>query len=69
MANIPNGAVPQGPIKEAIEEDPSDTDLTAIPNLQVTETELNALQSRFLNGSPNPKSLVNLKHMPRSAQA
>ncbi|KAM4066114.1 ATP-dependent DNA helicase PIF1 [Hirsutella rhossiliensis] len=44
--------VPQGPVEEAMDEDPSDADASAIPNLQVTDTELNALQSRFLNGSP-----------------
>ncbi|KAM4067595.1 PIF1-like helicase [Hirsutella rhossiliensis] len=43
--------VPQGPVEEAVEEDPSDADASAIPNLQVTDTELNALQSRFLDGS------------------
>ncbi|XP_044716304.1 PIF1-like helicase domain-containing protein [Hirsutella rhossiliensis] len=44
--------VPKGPVEEAVEEDPSDADASAIPNLQVTDTELNALQSRFLDGSP-----------------
>ncbi|XP_044717313.1 PIF1-like helicase domain-containing protein [Hirsutella rhossiliensis] len=39
--------VPQGPVEEAMDEDPSDADASAIPNLQVTDTELNALQSRF----------------------
>ncbi|KAM4055582.1 hypothetical protein HRG_015072 [Hirsutella rhossiliensis] len=43
--------VPQGPVEEVVEEDPSDADASAIPNLQVTDTELNALQSRFLDGT------------------
>ncbi|XP_044714470.1 PIF1-like helicase domain-containing protein [Hirsutella rhossiliensis] len=47
--------VPKGPVEEAVEEDPSDADASAIPNLQVTDTELNALQSRFLDGTPNPE--------------
>ncbi|KAM4062958.1 PIF1-like helicase [Hirsutella rhossiliensis] len=49
VADIPDGEVPKGPVEEAVEEDPSDADASAIPNLQVTDTELNALQSRFLD--------------------
>ncbi|KAM4062421.1 PIF1-like helicase [Hirsutella rhossiliensis] len=41
--------IPQGPVEEALEEDPCDADASAIPNLQVTDTELNALQSRVLD--------------------
>ncbi|XP_044720092.1 PIF1-like helicase domain-containing protein [Hirsutella rhossiliensis] len=51
-----------------VEEDPSDADASAIPNLQVTDTELNALQSRFLDGTPNPEGMTDLEYMPRSAQ-
>ncbi|XP_044718765.1 PIF1-like helicase domain-containing protein [Hirsutella rhossiliensis] len=51
-----------------VEEDPSDADASAIPNLQVTDTELNALQSRFLDGTPNPERMTDLEYMPRSAQ-
>ncbi|XP_044716015.1 ATP-dependent DNA helicase PIF1 [Hirsutella rhossiliensis] len=51
-----------------VEEDPSDADASAIPNLQVTDTELNALQSRFLDGTPNPGRMTDLEYMPRSAQ-
>ncbi|KAM4056434.1 PIF1-like helicase [Hirsutella rhossiliensis] len=61
--------VPQGPVEEAMDEDPSDADASAIPNLQVTDTELNALQSRFLNGTPDPERMADLEYMPRSAQA
>ncbi|EEU38460.1 uncharacterized protein NECHADRAFT_88634 [Fusarium vanettenii 77-13-4] len=61
--------VPQGPVEEAVEEDPSDVDASAIPNLQVTDTELNALQSRFLHGTPDPERMADLEHMPPSAQA
>ena len=43
VADVPDGEVPQGPVEEAVEEDPSDADASAIPNLQVTDTELNAL--------------------------
>ncbi|XP_044714696.1 PIF1-like helicase domain-containing protein [Hirsutella rhossiliensis] len=46
--------VPKGPVEEAVEEDPSDADASAIPNLQVTDTELNALQSRFLDVRRTP---------------
>ncbi|KAM4067814.1 PIF1-like helicase [Hirsutella rhossiliensis] len=60
---------PQGPVEEVVEEDPSDADASAIPNLQVTDTELNALQSRFLDGTPNPERMTDLEYMPRSAQA
>ncbi|XP_044717958.1 ATP-dependent DNA helicase [Hirsutella rhossiliensis] len=49
-----------------VEEDPSDADASAIPNLQVTDTELNALQSRFLDGTPNPEGMTDLEYMPRS---
>ncbi|KAM4064224.1 ATP-dependent DNA helicase PIF1 [Hirsutella rhossiliensis] len=52
----------------AVEEDPSDADASAIPNLQVSDTELNALQSRFLDGAPNPERMTDLEYMPRSAQ-
>ncbi|XP_044717935.1 PIF1-like helicase domain-containing protein [Hirsutella rhossiliensis] len=69
VADIPDGEVPQGPVEEVVEEDPSDADASAIPNLQVTDTELNALQSRFLDGTPNPERMTDLEYMPRSAQA
>ncbi|KAH7243817.1 hypothetical protein B0J15DRAFT_565109 [Fusarium solani] len=69
VADIPDGEVPQGPVEEAVEEDPSDADASAIPNLQVTETELNALQSRFPHGTPDPERMTDLEHMPPSAQA
>ncbi|XP_044720079.1 ATP-dependent DNA helicase PIF1 [Hirsutella rhossiliensis] len=49
VADIPDGEIPQGPVEEALEEDPFDADASAIPNLQVTDTELNALQSRVLD--------------------
>ncbi|KAM4066720.1 ATP-dependent DNA helicase PIF1 [Hirsutella rhossiliensis] len=45
VADIADGEVPQGPVEEVVEEDPSDADASAIPNLQVTDTELNALQT------------------------
>ncbi|KAM4066763.1 ATP-dependent DNA helicase PIF1 [Hirsutella rhossiliensis] len=51
-----------------VEEDPSDADASAIPNSQVTDTELNALQPRFLDGTPNPERMTDLEYMPRSAQ-
>ncbi|KJZ69231.1 hypothetical protein HIM_11381 [Hirsutella minnesotensis 3608] len=51
VADVLDGEVPQGPVEEDVEEDPSDADASAIPNLQVTDTELNALQSRFLDGT------------------
>ncbi|KAM4061713.1 PIF1-like helicase [Hirsutella rhossiliensis] len=54
VADIPDGEVPKGPVEEAVEEDPSDADASAIPNLQVTDTELNALQSRFLDVRRTP---------------
>ncbi|KAM4060930.1 ATP-dependent DNA helicase PIF1 [Hirsutella rhossiliensis] len=70
--------VPQGPVEEVVEEDPSEPDASAIPNLQITDTELNALQSRFLDGTPNPGTpnpgtpnpgrIIGLEYMPRSAQ-
>ncbi|KJZ68228.1 hypothetical protein HIM_12379 [Hirsutella minnesotensis 3608] len=69
VADIPDGEVPQGPVEEAVEEDPSDADASAIPNLQVTDTELNALQSRLLNGAPDPERMADLEHMPPSAHA
>lgn len=69
VADIPDGEAPQGPVEEAVEEDPSDADASAIPNLQITDTELNALQSRFLDGTPNPERMADLEHMPPSAQA
>ncbi|WAO96950.1 ATP-dependent DNA helicase [Fusarium falciforme] len=69
VADIPDGEVPQGPVEEAVEEDPSDADASAIPNLQVTETELNALRSRFPHGTPDPERMTDLEHMPPSAQA
>ncbi|XP_044723702.1 ATP-dependent DNA helicase PIF1 [Hirsutella rhossiliensis] len=53
----------------AVEEDPSDADASAIPNLQVSDTELNALQSRFLDGTPNPERMTDLEYMPRSANS
>ncbi|KAK9444148.1 ATP-dependent DNA helicase PIF1 [Metarhizium brunneum] len=49
VADIPDSEAPQGPVVEAAEEeeeeeeDLSDADASAIPNLQVTETELNAM--------------------------
>ncbi|KJZ69477.1 hypothetical protein HIM_11139 [Hirsutella minnesotensis 3608] len=64
VADIPDGEVPQGPVEEGVEEDPSDADASAIPNLQVTDTELNALQSRLLNGAPDPERMADLEHMP-----
>ncbi|KAM4057359.1 hypothetical protein HRG_014865 [Hirsutella rhossiliensis] len=52
--------VPQGPVEEVVEEDPSDPGASAIPTLQVTDTELNALQSRFLQETPNPERMTDL---------
>jgi hypothetical protein len=69
MADIPDGEIPQGPVEEGVEEDPSDADASAIPNLQVTETELNALQSRILNDTSDPEFVTDLEQMPRSAQS
>ncbi|KAM4058266.1 ATP-dependent DNA helicase PIF1 [Hirsutella rhossiliensis] len=46
--------VPQGPVEEAVEEDPSDADASAIPNLQVTDTELNALHAQARHQMPLP---------------
>ncbi|KAJ3455383.1 hypothetical protein MRS44_013983 [Fusarium solani] len=69
VADIPDGELPQGPVEEALEEDPSDADASAIQNLQITDTELNALQSRFLHGTPDPECMADLEHMPPSAQA
>ncbi|KAM4064532.1 PIF1-like helicase [Hirsutella rhossiliensis] len=69
VADIPDGEVPKGPVEEAVEEDPSDADASAIPNLQVTDTELNALQSRFLDGTPNPERMTDVEHIPCNAQA
>ncbi|KAM4060764.1 PIF1-like helicase [Hirsutella rhossiliensis] len=60
VADIPDGEIPQGPVEEALEEDPCDADASAIPNLQVTDTELNALQSR---------RMANVEYMSHSAQA
>ncbi|KJZ69974.1 hypothetical protein HIM_10645 [Hirsutella minnesotensis 3608] len=64
VADIPDGEVPQGPVEEAVEEDPSDADASAIPNLQVTDTELNALQSRLIHSTPDPERMADLEHMP-----
>ncbi|KAM4062388.1 PIF1-like helicase [Hirsutella rhossiliensis] len=66
-------AVPQGPVEEAVEEDPSDADASAIPNLQVSDTELNALQSRFLDAAANarvpyPPRLQEWKAAPEAAR-
>ncbi|EXK80752.1 hypothetical protein FOQG_14785 [Fusarium oxysporum f. sp. raphani 54005] len=79
VADVPDGELPQGlttaqykqqgPVEEAIEEDPSGADASAIPNLQATDTELNALQSRFVHGTPDPERMADLEHMPLSAQA
>ncbi|KAM4058307.1 PIF1-like helicase [Hirsutella rhossiliensis] len=46
--------VPQGPVEEVVEEDPSDADASAIPNLQVTDTELNALHAQTHHQMPLP---------------
>ncbi|KAI8710750.1 ATP-dependent DNA helicase [Fusarium sp. LHS14.1] len=69
VADVPDGEVPQGPVEEAVEEEPSDADASAIPNLQVTDVEFNALQSRFLHGTPDLERMADLEHMPPSAQA
>ncbi|EEU34868.1 uncharacterized protein NECHADRAFT_98098 [Fusarium vanettenii 77-13-4] len=69
VADIPNGEAPQGPIEEDIEEDPADADASAIPDLQVTDTELNALQSRLLHSTPDPERMADLEHIPPNAQA
>ncbi|KAM4064195.1 ATP-dependent DNA helicase PIF1 [Hirsutella rhossiliensis] len=69
VADTPDGEVPQGPVEEAVDEDPSDADASAISNLQATDTELNALQSRSLNGTLDPERVTDLEYMPRSAQA
>ncbi|KID95690.1 ATP-dependent DNA helicase PIF1, partial [Metarhizium majus ARSEF 297] len=68
VADKPDSEAPQGPVEEAAEEDPSDADASAIPNLQFTETELNALQSRILNDTPDRELATDLEQMPRSAQ-
>ncbi|XP_044717890.1 PIF1-like helicase domain-containing protein [Hirsutella rhossiliensis] len=54
VADIPDGEVPQGPVEEVVEEDPSDADASAIPNLQVTDTELNALHAQAHHQMPLP---------------
>ncbi|KAM4067919.1 ATP-dependent DNA helicase PIF1 [Hirsutella rhossiliensis] len=54
VADIPDGEVPQGPVEEVVEEDPSDADASAIPNLQVTDTELNALHAQTHHQMPLP---------------
>ncbi|KAM4055501.1 ATP-dependent DNA helicase PIF1 [Hirsutella rhossiliensis] len=46
--------IPQGPVEEALEEDPCDADASAIPNLQVTDTELNALHAQAHHQMPLP---------------
>ncbi|KJK73873.1 hypothetical protein H634G_10851 [Metarhizium anisopliae BRIP 53293] len=69
VADIPDGEIPQGPVEEGVEEDPSGADASAIPNLKVTETELNALQSRILNDTSDPELVTDLEQMPRSAQS
>ncbi|KAM4064851.1 ATP-dependent DNA helicase PIF1 [Hirsutella rhossiliensis] len=46
--------VPQGPVEEASEEDPFDADASAIPDLQVTDTELNALHAQAQHRMPLP---------------
>ncbi|EEU34852.1 uncharacterized protein NECHADRAFT_88370 [Fusarium vanettenii 77-13-4] len=68
VADIPDGEAPQGPVEEDVEEDPVDVDASAIPNLQVTDTELNALQSRFLYGTPDPERMADLEYIPPNAQ-
>ncbi|KAF5128395.1 hypothetical protein E5D57_009334 [Metarhizium anisopliae] len=65
VADIRDSEAPQGPVEDAAEEDPSDADASAIPNLEVTET---ALQSRILNDTPDRELATNLEQMPRSAQ-
>ncbi|XP_044721877.1 ATP-dependent DNA helicase PIF1 [Hirsutella rhossiliensis] len=40
-----------------------------IPGGEVTDTELNALQSRFLNLAPDSERMADVEHMPPSAQA
>ncbi|EXU95371.1 PIF1-like helicase [Metarhizium robertsii] len=71
VADIPDSEAPHGPVAEAAEEEeePSDADASAIPNLQVTETELNALQSRLFNGTPDYEGVTVLEDMSRGAQA
>ncbi|KAI8710625.1 ATP-dependent DNA helicase [Fusarium sp. LHS14.1] len=69
VADIPDGEAPQGPVEEDVEEDPADADASAIPDLQVTDTELNALQSRLLHGTPDPERMADLEHIPPNAQA
>ncbi|PON19971.1 hypothetical protein TGAM01_v211164 [Trichoderma gamsii] len=71
VADIPDSEAPQGPVEETADDggDPSDADASAIPNLQVADTELNALQSRIFNGTPDYESMTVLEDMPRSAQA
>ncbi|KAM4061728.1 DDE superfamily endonuclease [Hirsutella rhossiliensis] len=54
VADIADGEVPQGPVEEVVEEDPSDADASAIPNLQVTDTELNALHAQTHHQMPLP---------------
>lgn len=68
VADMRDGEIPQGPVEEDVEEAPSHAD-TAIPNLQVTETELNALQSRILDDTPDRGFVTNLEQMPRSTQS
>ncbi|KID81497.1 ATP-dependent DNA helicase PIF1 [Metarhizium guizhouense ARSEF 977] len=68
VADMRDGEIPQGPVEEDVEEAPSHAD-TAIPNLQVTETELNALQSRILDDTPDRGFVTNLEQMPHSTQS
>ncbi|KAK8913490.1 hypothetical protein VCV18_011496 [Metarhizium anisopliae] len=71
VADLPDGDAPKGPAEEAVEEEEGlgDADAAAIPNLQVTETELNALQSRIFNGTSDHERMAVVENMPRSAQA
>ncbi|PHH85524.1 hypothetical protein CDD83_296 [Cordyceps sp. RAO-2017] len=69
VADIPDSEIPQGPVEEGVKEDPCDADASAITNLQITDAELDALQSRFLHGTPESEHVADLEHMPPSAQA
>ncbi|KAM4062490.1 PIF1-like helicase [Hirsutella rhossiliensis] len=55
VADMPDGEVPQGPVEEAVEEDPSDADASAIPNLQrMTDLEYMPRSAQTLHRMPLP---------------
>ncbi|KAH0593438.1 hypothetical protein MHUMG1_08895 [Metarhizium humberi] len=59
---------PQGPAEEAAEEDQAMPTRQRSQICSFTETELNALQYRILNDTPDRELATDLEQMPRSAQ-